>query len=73
MSNEKARMKISARSRGEGINTIANLHSQIVGDRTLFNLQTYPRRYKLARAYVNVKNLEYRGSGAIRLQTFQDY
>ena len=41
--------------------------------RQLFNLQTYPRHYKLGRAYANVRNLEFRSSETLKLQTFQDY
>jgi hypothetical protein len=73
MSNEKERKRVPVLGKGKEVKTIADLHSQIVGDRTLFNLQTYPRRYKLKRAYANVKNLEFRSRKALKLQTFQAY
>lgn len=73
MSNEKTRRRTPLLAKGKEGTEILNLESQIVGDRTLFNLHTYPRRYKLARAYANVRNLEFRSREAFKLQMFQDY
>jgi len=73
MSNEKARRKPPVLGKGAEGNEIVDLRSQIVGDRTLFNLRTYPRRYKLGRAYANVRNLEFRSKQTLKLQMFQDY
>ncbi len=73
MGNGKARKKAPAQGKGKELTAAANLRSQVVGDRTLFNLQTYPRRYKLGRAYESVRNLEFRSKERLKLQSFRDY
>lgn len=73
MDNEKTGRKSIVSGMGEEVNTIENLYSRIVEDRTLFNLQTYPRRYKLANAYASVRNLEFRSREGYKLQMFKDY
>jgi hypothetical protein len=46
---------------------------EIVGDRTIINLESFTREYKLGQAYANVRNLEYRSDGPIKIQTFKEY
>jgi hypothetical protein len=73
MGNGKSGRKTPSQAKGKQLQAVANLRSQIVGDRTLFNLQAYPRRYKLGRAYASVRNLEFRSRDALRIQSFRDY
>lgn len=73
MSDDTTRKRPIVLGRGQAGSEIRHVRSQIVGDRTLFNLRAYPRRYKLARAYANVKNLEFHARERVRLQTFADY
>jgi peptidase C25-like protein len=49
------------------------LSGRIVGDRTVINLGTLSREYKLEKAYANVRNLELRSDRALELQTFAQY
>jgi hypothetical protein len=49
------------------------VRGEVVEDRTLIDLHTLRREYKLAQAYANVRNLEYRSVEAVRLQEFLDY
>jgi len=46
---------------------------EIVGNRTIINLEALAREYKLGQAYANIRNLEYRSDKEIKLQTFKDY
>lgn len=46
---------------------------EIAGDRTIINMQAFSRQYKLADAYANVRNLEFRSDRAVELETFGDY
>jgi hypothetical protein len=73
MGNGKSGKKIPSQGKGKALQAVANLRSQIVGDRTHFNLEAYPRRYKLGRAYASVRNLEFRSKDALRIQAFRDY
>jgi hypothetical protein len=43
------------------------------GERTHFNVDAIGREYKLAQAYANVRNLEYRSDGPLELQSFDQY
>ncbi len=50
-----------------------SFRTEIVRNRTLFNLEALKRDYKLGQAYRIVRNLEYRYEGALQLQTFKEY
>jgi len=46
---------------------------EIVENRTIINLESLKREYKLAQAYANIRNLEYRADKAVKLGMFKDY
>ena len=73
MGNGNVRKKSPVQGKGKELKAIANLRSQIVGERTIFHLDTYARRYKLGRAYASVRNLEFRSKESFKLQSFKDY
>ncbi len=45
----------------------------LVGERTIINLDALSREYKLGQAYANIRNLEFRSEGVVKLQSFKDY
>lgn len=49
------------------------IRSEVVGDRTVFNLGELAQEYKLSEAYANVRNLEFRSDKEIEIQTFREY
>jgi hypothetical protein len=73
MGNGNVRKKSPVQGKGKELKAIANLRSQVVGERTIFHLDTYARRYKLGRAYASVRNLEFRSKESFKLQSFKDY
>lgn len=46
---------------------------EVKGDRTLINMNSFSREYKLGQAYSNVRNLEYRSDKKFTIQKFTDY
>src|SRR3972149_4578321 len=46
---------------------------EVSEERTFINMESFSREYKLAQAYANVRNLEYRSDKPITIQTFKDY
>lgn len=61
------------RSKKEVLRAGEYVKSEVVENRTLFDLNTFKREYKLAQAYANVRNLEYRSDVAVKIQPFFDY
>jgi len=49
------------------------IRTEVVGDRTVFNLGELAQEYKLSEAYANVRNLEFRSDKEIEIQTFREY
>ena len=49
------------------------IHGEIVGNRTKLNLGKLSRRYKLSKAYTDIRNLDFRSDREIKLQSFQGY
>lgn len=49
------------------------IRGEIVGDRTKLNLGKLSRRYKLSKAYTDIRNLEFRSDKDIKLQSFHEY
>jgi hypothetical protein len=49
------------------------LRGEVVKDRTIINLKAFSKEYKLASAYANIKNLEFRSEKPIKHQMFADY
>jgi hypothetical protein len=50
-----------------------HLRGEIVGNRTIIHLEALSREYQLGQAYQNVRNLEFRSKGKLKLETFADY
>jgi hypothetical protein len=59
--------------KGKPFRVKAGFRGEIVGDRTIINLEALGREYKLGQAYANLRNLEFRADRAFKLQTFKDY
>lgn len=49
------------------------LRGQVEGDRTLIDLGEHAQKYKLSKAYANVRNLEFRSDKRIQIQSFRKY
>ena len=61
------------RPRGQVLTADGHRKAEAAGDRTHFNVEAIGREYKLAEAYANVRNLEYRSDGTWELETFPQY
>lgn len=73
MSNEKTWKERLALGKNNVVKAGNRFRVEIVGDRTIINLEALTREYKLAQAYASVRNLEYRSERPIKIQTFNDY
>jgi len=60
-------------AKNENLTAFKNLREKVEGDRTLININTFAKDYKLKNAYVNVRNLEVRQEGPLVEQRFRDY
>ena len=61
------------RKKNEVLEARERVTGEIVGDRTLIDLNAFSREYKLGQAYANVRNLEYRADEEIRIQSFEEF
>jgi hypothetical protein len=52
---------------------LQHIRTQVVQDRTIFNLEAVGRNYKLGQAYKSVRNLRLTDKENIQLQTYSDY
>lgn len=73
MNNEKSREEPLVLDKKQVLRAGNHPREQIVGDRTIVNLNALSREYKLGQAYTSVHNLEYRSDEAIKIQTFKEY
>lgn len=50
-----------------------SVHTKVLEDRTLFQVEAFKHDYKLSQAYSSVRNLEYHADKAVQLQTFKEF
>ena len=73
MSNEKTWKERLVLGKNNVVKAGNRFRLEIVGDRTIINLEALTGEYKLGQAYASVRNLEYRSERPIKIQTFNDY
>ena len=73
MSNDRKLEERLVLKKNEVFRAGNRFRGEIVGDRTIINLGAFTRKYKLGQAYTNIRNLEYRSEGKIKIQTFKEY
>ncbi|MHA1192318.1 MAG: hypothetical protein ACTSP9_08485 [Promethearchaeota archaeon] len=73
MSHKKVKKEIEILDKNKTFESVKNFTGEIVGNRTLINLKTLKREYKLAQAYANIRNLDFKSEKAVKLQKFEDY
>ena len=61
------------RDKKKTLKKVDNVRMEIKGDRTIININALGKEYKLAQAYANLRNLEFRAKEEIKLQTYADY
>lgn len=55
------------------LTNVQTIRTQVLKDRTIFNLQAVGRNYKLAQAYKSVRNLQMMDQNNLQLKTFAEY
>src|SRR5687768_9960236 len=55
------------------VSNLQTIRTQVLQDRTIFNMQAVGRSYKLAQAYKSVRNLRLMDPNKIQLKTFAEY
>src|SRR5688572_14476959 len=55
------------------VTNLQTIRTQVLQDRTIFNMQAVGRNYKLAQAYRSVRNLKLMDQNNLALKTFADY
>jgi hypothetical protein len=73
MSNSKKWNERYVLDKEKTLKKVKPIRMEITGDRTIVNINALSREYKLAQAYANLRNLEFRAKEKIELQTFTDY
>ena len=73
MTNERRSEKHLALGKKQVFKEGRQFRTEILKDRTIFNLEALGRDCKLRQAYRSVRNLEYRYEGTLKLQTFKEY
>lgn len=57
----------------QSVSDLLTIRTQVLQDRTVFNMAAVGRNYKLAQAYKSVRNLRMMDPNKIQLKTFADY
>ncbi|WP_423735977.1 C25 family cysteine peptidase [Chitinophaga caseinilytica] len=57
----------------QSLSNLSTVRTQVLQDRTVFNMQAVGRNYKLAQAYQSVRNLRLTDPNKIRLSSFAEY
>lgn len=73
MSNTRKCSDDFVADKGQAFREREGFRGEVVGDRTMINLEALGREYKLGQAYANLRNLEFRSNQAFKLQSFKDY
>lgn len=73
MFNDRQWRERLIRNEGEIVRQREIPKGEIVGERTIINLNALKHQYKLGQAYANVRNLEFQSRRKLKLQTFRDY
>jgi hypothetical protein len=73
MSNETISREGPVLGEHQAFQAGSRIRGEVVGDRTIIDLGELAQEYKLAEAYANVRNLEFRSDKEIKIQTFREY
>lgn len=73
MKNDKKISEFIIQDKGKALKPEAYFRERVVENRTIADIRSFPKKYKLAQAYANVRNLDYKDEKKVEIQSFKDY